>query len=105
MVTLRYLVIVLVVAVNVTAQNHSGHGGPPPGSIDGAKNPQGIPDDVAYEVFLHTVAVRPNATPAERAASRIKFSRAQFNDADRTAFESVLQTFYTKNLSLRDEIQ
>src|SRR5262245_48959152 len=48
----------------------------PPGTIDGAKNPELIPDEVAYRLVLLAFAERENASEAEQARFRAKIAPA-----------------------------
>lgn len=54
----------------------------PPGLIDGSKNPELIPDSTAYRLFLLTVAVPLDASPAElkRQYALLRWSGLDEND-------------------------
>ncbi len=54
----------------------------PPGTIDGAKNPELIPDEVAYRVMLLSLAEPQNPTEAQRARARAKLGRAELSADD-----------------------
>lgn len=51
----------------------------PPGTIDGEKNPELIPDHVAYSLIFRTIAT-PNKTEFEIQRSRAWASRFGFTD-------------------------
>jgi hypothetical protein len=62
----------------------------PPGTIDGAKNPELIPDDVAYRLVMIGVAEPQNATDAQKARFRAKITGARLSDDDAEAFRLIL---------------
>jgi hypothetical protein len=62
----------------------------PPGTIDGAKNPELIPDDVAYRLVLLAVAEPEDASDAQKARFRAKIAPAGLNEADTEAFRLIL---------------
>ena len=57
----------------------------PAGMIDGAKNPELIPDDVAYRLVLLAVAEREDATDAQKARFRAKIASAGLKEDDTVA--------------------
>jgi len=65
----------------------------PPGTIDGAKSPELIPDDVAYRLVLLAVAEREDATDAQKARYRAKVASAGLNEDDTEAFRVILAAF------------
>ena len=65
----------------------------PPGTIDGAKNPELIPDDVAYRVLFLAVAEPENPTEEQLARARAKISRAQLSEEDTAAFLNAATQF------------
>ena len=65
----------------------------PPGTIDGAKNPELIPDDVAYRLVLLAVAEREDATDAQKARFRAKIASAGLNAEDTEALRLILAAF------------
>ncbi len=65
----------------------------PPGTIDGAKNPELIPDDVAYRLVLLAIAEPQNATDAQQARFRAKIASAKLGEEDILALLQVLGTF------------
>jgi len=77
-------------AVTVLAQSNAD----PPGTIDGAKNPELISDFKAYEVFFHAVAVADNASQAEVLSAKNKFRRAHLSEADAAELLKILEEFH-----------
>lgn len=75
----------------------------PPGTIDGAKNPELISDFKAYEVFFHSVAVSETESEIKKAAAKSKFRRAKFDDRDTATLMKILGEFYRdrSNLNVR----
>lgn len=65
----------------------------PPGTIDGAKNPEKIPDDVAYELLFLAVAEPENATQEQMGRAESKIEAAGLNEDDRDAFLNALTQF------------
>ena len=62
----------------------------PPGTIDGAENPELIPDDAAYRLVLVAIAEREDATKAETARFRAKIASAGLNEEDTEALGLIL---------------
>jgi len=62
----------------------------PPGTIDGAKNPELIPDDVAYRLVFLGVAEPGDASDAQKARFRAKIASAGLNEEDTEAFRVIL---------------
>ncbi len=54
----------------------------PPGTIDGSKNPELIPDTVAYRLVLLAIAEPENATNAQQARFRAKIAGARLGEDD-----------------------
>jgi hypothetical protein len=67
----------------------------PPGTIDGAKNPELIPDDVAYRLIFLAFAEPEDATPEQKARARGKINPIGFSSDDADAFLQLLAQFYT----------
>ena len=65
----------------------------PPGTIDGAKNPELIPDDVAYRMVLLGIAEPEDATDAQKARFRAKIASAGLNEDDTAALLVILGAF------------
>lgn len=66
----------------------------PPGTIDGAKNPESISDFKAYEVFFNSVAVASRATNSEKFTARDMFSRAKLSEPDTGELMKILAEFH-----------
>jgi hypothetical protein len=65
----------------------------PPGMIDGAENPDLIPNEAAYRVVFLAFAEREDATDGERARYRAKIHPAGLGDDDETALFVILSAF------------
>lgn len=65
----------------------------PPGTIDGAKNPELIPDEVAYRLVLLALAEPENPTDAQRARFQTRIASAKLSEEDSKAFLPILGTF------------
>ena len=72
----------------------------PPGTIDGAKNPELIPDEVAYRLVLLAMAEPENATDAQKARFQAKVAPAGLDENDIQALFGVLAPFQTQVDSL-----
>jgi hypothetical protein len=68
----------------------------PPGTIDGAKNPEMISDLKAYEVFFTSVAISESASETERTQAKNKFVRAKLNEKDVAAVMKTMGEFYIR---------
>lgn len=68
----------------------------PPGTIDGAKNPELIPDVVAYRLFFVAVATPPGPTADQQRRQTAKLARIGLTQADSQILISTLTTFYTQ---------
>jgi hypothetical protein len=65
----------------------------PPGTIDGSKNPELIPDTVAYRLVLLAIAEPENATDAQQARFRAKISSAHLIEDDIQILLGILGPF------------
>jgi hypothetical protein len=65
----------------------------PPGTIDGSKNPELIPDTVAYRLVLLAIAEPENATDAQKARFRAKIAGARLSEDDIQMLLGILGTF------------
>jgi hypothetical protein len=65
----------------------------PPGTIDGAENPELIPDDAAYRLVLVAIAEREDATEAEKARFRAKIASAGLDEEDAEGLFRILGSF------------
>jgi len=77
----------------------------PPGTIDGSKNPELIPDDVAYRMVFVGVAEREDSTEAEKARFRAKIASAGLDDEDSEALFRVLAAFQKQVDALNAQAQ
>jgi len=68
--------------------------------VDGAKNPELIPDSTAYRVWLVTVSLPSNATDKERAFQQAHLRKLQLSGADYSTLLSVLSDFKDQYLTL-----
>jgi hypothetical protein len=67
----------------------------PPGTIDGAKNPELIPDDVAYRLIFIAFAEAEDATAEQKARALGKINPIGFSSDDADAFLRLMGQFYT----------
>lgn len=68
----------------------------PPGTIDGAKNPELIPDEVALRMIVLAVAEPADATDEAKERARAKLNPVGFNEDDAAAFLGLLGEFQTQ---------
>jgi hypothetical protein len=73
----------------------------PPGTIDGSKNPELIPDDAVYRLVLLAFSEPENPTAAQLARFRSKIAPAGLSDDDTEAFRLVLGHMQTELDGLR----
>jgi hypothetical protein len=66
----------------------------PAGTIDGAKNPELIPDEVAYRMLFLAVAEPEDATDEQKARARGKIAAARFSEEDTEAFLKLTTDFH-----------
>ena len=64
-----------------------------PGTINGATNPELIPDDVAYRLVLLAIAEPQNPSDAQQARFRAKIGPAGLNDDDTAALLIIVVAF------------
>ncbi len=80
-----------------TAQDQSVTPAPdPPGTIDGAKNPELIPDHVAYRMIVLAVAEPADATDEQKERARAKINAIGFSEDDAASFLTLLGDFQTQ---------
>lgn len=65
----------------------------PPGSVDGAINPELIPDEVAFRLFLTSLASTSTPTPAPIAEQKAKLRPIGLSKADTAAVIQALSAF------------
>jgi hypothetical protein len=75
----------------------------PPGMIDGAKNPDLIPDEAAYRVVFLAFAEREDATDDEKARYRAKICPAGLAQDDEAALFVILSTFKKETDDLQSQ--
>jgi large exoprotein involved in heme utilization and adhesion len=61
--------------------------------VDGSKNPQNIPDALAYSHFFTAVAAHPNPTPQEQGRQNAQLTALQLAAADSAALTGLLANF------------
>jgi hypothetical protein len=61
--------------------------------VDGSKNPQSIPDALAYSHFFTAVAAHFNPTPQEQGRQNAQLTPLQLAATDLTAFTGLMSTF------------
>ena len=88
-------------ASNRTANQLPTPGADPPGTIDGSKNPELIPDDVAYRLVLLALAGPENTTDAQKARFQAKIAPAGLDEDDTEAFLRILGHLQTQLDDLR----
>ncbi len=83
-------------------QNHAAEpaSGPPKGVIDGAKNPELIPDSVAYCLYFSAVGTLPNPTEKKKIIQQAHIRRSGLADTDRDVLLSVLAEFKVQHADL-----
>jgi hypothetical protein len=75
----------------------------PPGTIDGAKNPELIPDEVAYRMLFLAVAEPEDATDEQKARARAKIAAAQLSEEDTQAFLRLMADFHKETAAVLAE--
>jgi hypothetical protein len=76
----------------------------PPGIIDGAKNPELIPDETAWRLLFLAVAEPENATPEQIERARAKIAPAELSEEDTVAFLSLLTQFRKQSDALEAQL-
>jgi hypothetical protein len=61
--------------------------------VDGSKNPEAVPDDLAYRHFFAAFAAHPTPTSQELARQNAQLGPLQLAAADRGAFVGILGSF------------
>ena len=72
------------------------HQHPATAIIDGAVNPDLIPDAVVYRLYLFTVSTRQSPTQVDQECQHAHLMRTGLSDADRQVFVGVLSGFRGK---------
>lgn len=65
----------------------------PPGTVDGSKNPELIPDEVAYRLFFLAVAEPQNASDDHKARARAKLNPTGLDEQDTETLLGALAEF------------
>jgi hypothetical protein len=68
----------------------------PPGTIDGAKNPELIPDETAWRMVFLGIAEPESATEEQKARAEAKIASIGLNKQDAEAFLYLLSQFQTR---------
>jgi hypothetical protein len=68
--------------------------------IDGATNPELIPDSVAYRLYFSVVALAPNAPASQTQAQAAHLRGIGLGDQDKTTLVTALATFATQHAAL-----
>ena len=76
----------------------------PPGTIDGAKNPELIPDEVAYRMLFLGIAEPEDATEPQKARARGKIASAGLSEDDTEAFLRLLAEFHKGWANIDDQV-
>lgn len=97
------IVGVLVFAVGIWAQSPPAHhhSVAPVTVIDGAKNPELIPDDTAFRLWLITVSTQPNPASSERERQMSHLVKINFSNVnDYVALSPILTEFKSQYTAL-----
>ena len=90
-----------VFALGAWAQTPPQHQHPDVTVVDGAKNPELIPDTIAYRLWLVTVSLTPDATDKERTFQQAHLNKLQLTSSvDYLQLLSILTDFKRQYLSL-----
>jgi hypothetical protein len=76
----------------------------PPGTIDGAKNPELIPDEVALRMIVLAVAEPPDATEEQKARAQAKLNPIGLSEEDTIALLALLGEFHSQAADPRQAI-
>lgn len=88
-----------------TAAEQTATASDPPGTIDGAKNPELIPDQVALRMIVLAVAEPADATEAQKARALAKLRPIELSEEDTIAFLSLLADFHSQAKALDEQIE
>ncbi len=97
---IRYVTVLVlsVFALGAWAQNSPPHQHDT--VVDGAKNPELIPDSTALRLWLVTVSELPNATAQDRDRQRAHLSGLKLNELDNLQLVTLLADFKGQYLNL-----
>jgi len=76
----------------------------PPGTIDGSKNPELIPDNTAYRLVFLALAEPQDPTPEQKARALGKMTPIGFSSDDAEAFLALLGEFDTTMSSINAQL-
>ncbi len=94
---MKYIFVVVLLSISCVAQAPSQAGGLPAGTIDGSKNPQLIPDDIAWSVFISSTSLMSKTSPKRYAARMEKLRGLGIPSSDLTTLDSKLTEFHSLN--------
>ncbi len=94
--------VLFVFALGASAQTSAlQHHHPDVTVVDGAKNPELIPDSTAYRLWLVTVSLPPNSTAQERTFQQAHLRKLQLTSGiDSLQFLTILTEFKSQYLSM-----
>ncbi len=97
---IRYvtMLVLSVFALGAWAQNPQHQH--PDTVVDGAKNPELIPDSTAYRLWLVTVSELPNATAQDRDRQRAHLAMLQLSALDNLQLFTLLAEFKSQYLAM-----
>ena len=89
-----YLLIITIASGLFAQQHHTLQSASlPTGIVDGAKNPELIPDSAAYRLYFITVSELPNALAEQKNRQRAHLGKIGLKDPDLEALIGTLETF------------
>lgn len=86
-----------------TAEGQTTAPADPPGTIDGAKNPELIPNEVALRMIVLAVAEPADATEAQKGRALAKLSPIGLSKEDTIAFLGLLADFHSQAKALDEQ--
>lgn len=108
---------VLGVGITLRAPKAPGHSGAiraseqsvaprpdPPGTIDGAKNPELVPDQLAYKMMLMTLSLPPNATDRQKKRQQARLARIRLSPEDGNAVLGLAAQFRKGRASILAQV-
>lgn len=94
---MRHQILLLLALCGAPAgllcQTHPGSPNLPPGTIDGSKTPELVPDRVAFRLVLLSLLVPARADEKHFKKQQVIFERMGLSNADRSTFLEVLTVF------------
>lgn len=101
-----FTVLVYLTTLSLRGQHlpHSRQTGQdPPGTIDGAKTPDLIPEDAAWRIFIVSVAEPEHPTPHQLNRMMVKLNRVRLNSSDMGVLMRLLANFHKQFTAIRAE--